>query len=52
MLKPDYPFFDLTIRGHTVKAAIIILTDNSVPGTSGLPSIARLVDRGYAIYSF
>lgn len=29
-----------------------LVTDNSVPGTSGLPSIARLAADGYAIYTF
>lgn len=29
-----------------------LVTDNSVPGTSGLPSIAELAGQGYAIYSF
>lgn len=29
-----------------------LVTDNSVPGTSGLPSIAQLVEQGYAIYNF
>lgn len=29
-----------------------LVTDNSVPGTSGLPSIAQLSHDGYTIFSF
>lgn len=29
-----------------------LITDNSIPGTSGLPSIAQLSSDGYTIFSF
>jgi hypothetical protein len=39
-------------REDAEKNGFDLVTDNSVPGTSGLPSIAQLVADGYAIYSF
>jgi hypothetical protein len=39
-------------REEAEKNGFDLVTDNSVPGTSGLPSIAQLVADGYAIYSF
>lgn len=39
-------------REEAEKNGFALVTDNSVPGTSGLPSIAQLVDEGYAIFSF
>ena len=39
-------------REDAEKNGFDLVTDNSVPGTSGLPSIAQLVDEGYAIYTF
>lgn len=29
-----------------------LVTDNSVPGTSGLPSLAKLASDGYTVFSF
>lgn len=39
-------------REEAEKNGFDLVTDNSVPGTSGLPSIAQLVEQGYAIYNF
>ncbi len=37
---------DVESAGHT------LLTDNSLPGTSGLPSVAALLESGYQILTF
>jgi hypothetical protein len=39
-------------REEAEKNGFDLVTDNSVPGTSGLPSIAQLAADGYTIYSF
>ncbi|QBE62726.1 DsrE family protein [Pseudoduganella lutea] len=39
-------------RGEVEKTGLDLLTDNGVPGTSGLPSIARAVSDGYAVFTF
>lgn len=39
-------------REDAEKNGFDLITDNSVPGTSGLPSIARLAQDGWTIYSF
>ncbi|ALK96751.1 hypothetical protein AB595_03355 [Massilia sp. WF1] len=39
-------------REEAEKNGFDLVSDNGVPGTSGLPSIAQLAGQGYAIYSF
>ncbi|CDG85910.1 DsrE family protein [Janthinobacterium agaricidamnosum] len=39
-------------REDAEKAGFDLITDNSVPGTSGLPSIARMAADGYAVFTF
>jgi hypothetical protein len=39
-------------REDAEKNGFDLVTDNSVPGTSGLPSIAQLAADGHTIYSF
>lgn len=39
-------------REDAEKNGFDLITDNSVPGTSGLPSIAQLSEQGYTIFSF
>ena len=39
-------------REDAEKNGFDLITDNSVPGTSGLPSIAQLSSEGYTIFSF
>lgn len=39
-------------REAAVKAGFDLITDNSVPGTSGLPGIARIVADGYTVFTF
>lgn len=39
-------------REEAEKNGFDLITDNSVPGTSGLPSIAQLSQQGYAIFTF
>ncbi len=39
-------------REDAEKNGFDLITDNSVPGTSGLPSIAQLSNDGYTIFSF
>lgn len=39
-------------REEAEKAGLDLITDNSVPGTSGLPSIAQISAEGFAIFSF
>lgn len=39
-------------REDAEKSGFDLITDNSVPGTSGLPSIAQLSHEGYTIFSF
>lgn len=39
-------------REEATKAGFELITDNSVPGTSGLPSIAQIAAEGYTIFSF
>lgn len=34
------------------KSAFDLITDNAVPGTSGLPSLHKLMSEGYSIISF
>lgn len=39
-------------REAAEKAGFDLITDNSVPGTSGLPSIARIAAEGYTVFTF
>lgn len=39
-------------REDVAKAGFELITDNRVPGTSGLPSIARIAAEGYAVFTF
>ena len=39
-------------REEEEKSGLDLITDNSVPGTSGLPSIAQIAADGYTIFSF
>ena len=39
-------------RDEVAKTGLDLLTDNSVPGTSGLPGIARAVSDGYTVFTF
>jgi hypothetical protein len=43
-------FFDTTdeVTGH----GLALIGENPVPGTQGLPSIARLVGDGYSVITF
>jgi hypothetical protein len=39
-------------RDEAVKNGFDLITDNSVPGTSGLPSLGQLVVDGYTVFTF
>ncbi|WP_296000839.1 DsrE family protein [Rugamonas sp.] len=39
-------------REEAEKAGFDLITDNRVPGTSGLPSIAKIAADGYTVYTF
>ena len=39
-------------REEVEKAGVDLITDNSVPGTSGLPGIARIAADGYTVFTF
>jgi len=39
-------------REEAEKNGFSLITDNRVPGTSGLPSIAQLSQQGYSVFSF
>lgn len=39
-------------REDAVKAGFDLITDNSVPGTTGLPSIARIAAEGHTVFVF
>jgi hypothetical protein len=39
-------------RDGAVACGLDLITENSVPGTSGLPSLARLMDEGYTVLTF
>ena len=39
-------------REEVEKVGFDLITDNSVPGTSGLPSIAQIAADGYTIFNF
>lgn len=39
-------------REEAERAGIDLITDNSVPGTSGLPSVARIAAEGYTVFNF
>ena len=39
-------------REDAVKNGFHLITDNSVPGTSGLPSLGKLVAEGYTVFTF
>ena len=39
-------------RDEVAKTGLDLLTDNSVPGTSGLPSFARAVSDGCTVFTF
>jgi hypothetical protein len=40
------------VREEAEKCGFSLVSENKVPGTSGLPSIAQLANEGYAIFSF
>lgn len=39
-------------HGDAVANGFKLITDNHVPGTSGLPSLAKLVADGYSVFTF
>lgn len=39
-------------REDAVKNGFDLITDNSVPGTSGLPSLGNLVSDGFTVFTF
>jgi hypothetical protein len=39
-------------RADVEKSAFDLITENAVPGTSGLPSLRRLANEGYSILTF
>lgn len=39
-------------REEAVKNGFDLITGNSVPGTSGLPSLAKMVADGYSVFTF
>ena len=39
-------------REEAVKSGFDLITDNAVPGTSGLPSLGQLAADGFSIYTF
>lgn len=39
-------------RDDAEKNGFDLITDNNIPGTSGLPSIAKLSNDGYTVFSF
>lgn len=39
-------------REDAVKNGFDLITDNSVPGTSGLPSLGKLAADGYTVFTF
>ncbi|MFZ4875068.1 DsrE family protein [Janthinobacterium sp. Mn2066] len=39
-------------REEAEKTGYALITDNQVPGTSGLPSIARIAADGYTVFTF
>jgi hypothetical protein len=39
-------------RAEAEKSGLELIGDNPVPGTSGLPSLARLASEGYSIMTF
>src|SRR5688572_14512118 len=39
-------------RDGAVACGLDLITENAVPGTSGLPSLARLVEKGYTVLTF
>ena len=39
-------------REEVAESGFDLITDNPVPGTSGLPSLAKLVGDGYSILTF
>ncbi|MHA4866597.1 DsrE family protein [Duganella sp. PWIR1] len=39
-------------REEAEKSGFDLITDNSVPGTSGLPSIAQIAADGYTVFNF
>ena len=39
-------------RDGTAACGFDLITENAVPGTSGLPSLARLVSEGYNVLTF
>lgn len=39
-------------RDGAVACGLDLITENAVPGTSGLPSLARLVGEGYTVLTF
>ncbi len=42
----------LTKADHPLNALYKALTDNPIPGTTGLPSLRNLTERGYSILTF
>jgi hypothetical protein len=39
-------------REDAEKSGFELITDNKVPGTSGLPSVAQIVADGYTVFNF
>lgn len=39
-------------RDDAVKNGFDLITDNSVPGTSGLPSLGKLASDGFTVFTF
>lgn len=39
-------------REEAEKNGFDLITENPIPGTSGLPSLGRLVDEGYSVVTF
>jgi hypothetical protein len=39
-------------RDGAVACGLDLIAENTVPGTSGLPSLARLVGEGYTVLTF
>ena len=39
-------------RAEAEKSGLAVVTDNAVPGTSGLPSLGKLTMDGYSVFTF
>jgi hypothetical protein len=40
------------VRAEVEKSGYDLLTENAVPGTTGFPSLRRLTNEGYSIFTF